>query len=196
MIFMASNGIIVESETQAITGYRHIKFATEHLSETFELSAAFMKALIEALDHERDEELGRWRWPENPDYVVYPKLELQARDNTRGVTVLTERVPRTYTVWEDNVAILYGTSSDEVARKGAREAARAYFEAHPESKPWHDAKAGEVWVLTIDGEDVPLRTIYDGRNVRFFPLDDNSDAITYGVRSSGITDGRKIWPES
>lgn len=108
---------------------------------------------------ERDEQLGRWRWPENPDYVVYRWVADPPRRNVRGVTVLSEAIPRGYTVWEDNVDVIYGTSVNEEARKAARDAARAYFDAHPEPKPipneprsaWVDKYGTDVWVVGGDG---------------------------------------------
>ena len=127
--FTASNGITVASETQGITGDRRI-----HVGDTtVQLSSAQTIALIEALDHERDEDLGRWRWPENPTYVVYP------------TTVRTRvRVMR-----ETGVGELEWVDKGDARPYEFCHAARAYFAAHPESKPWHDAKEGEVWELTF-----------------------------------------------
>src|SRR5699024_6580390 len=47
--------------------------------------------LTEALERQalakRDAELGRWRWPEQPDYVVYPVTQ---GHRTRAVSVVNE----------------------------------------------------------------------------------------------------------
>lgn len=49
-----------------------------------------VNALYEYLQAERDKELGRWRDPENPDYVVYPALALKRQNilNEKTGTVL------------------------------------------------------------------------------------------------------------
>jgi len=150
-----------------------------------------MTALREFFRAEEDERLGRWRWSENPDYVVYRWAADPPRRNVRGVTVLSETIPRGYTVWEDNVDTLYGTSVNEEARKAARDAARAYFDAHPEKRPWHDAKAGEVWAVTVDGREFAAKVNTDSGFPRFIALDHD---LTYGPRA-GFTAGRRIWPE-
>ncbi|KTR79132.1 hypothetical protein NS234_01800 [Microbacterium oxydans] len=146
-------------------------------------------ALREFFQHERDEELGRWRWPEDLDYVVYsnpdeafermfgPNLDLVILRESDGMT-------KGYVRDEDQG----GPPMDH--RVGHMLAARAYFEAHPERKPWRSAEAGEVWVLTYEGQDHAFG--FDSRDERFvyasgetwFPHDD-----------PGITAGRRIWPE-
>lgn len=88
------------------------------------------EALREFFQHERDEELGRWRWPENPDYVVYPTT-------TRSLRVVREN---------GNGEAWWVDRGDDRAHEHCH-AARAYFEAHPERKPWEDANPGEVWEI-------------------------------------------------
>ena len=95
------------------------------------------KALREFFQRERDEELGRWRWPENPDYVVQPDA-----NDPRLVTVMRESVARIRKIRRNRDAV----SSDFHERFG--ECAEAYFEAHPERKPWEDATYKDVWVWT------------------------------------------------
>lgn len=113
----------------------------------------------------RDAEIGRWRWPENPHYVVYP-LAGQAR-------VIDERTGREH---------VFGRVDD--SREWAMaDAAEAYFEAHPERKPWHGAEADEVWV--IDGKPWG---VYGGMFRR-----NGTPALM--LTDAGITDARRIWPE-
>lgn len=96
-------------------------------------------ALREFFQHERDEQLGRWRWPENPNYVVYPCDEF--------VRVMNEK--------EAEAIAVLGPDDDRQPAQSEfdefRVAVNAYFDAHPQLMPWHDAKPGEVWVLKVDG---------------------------------------------
>ncbi|KUF05548.1 hypothetical protein [Leucobacter sp. G161] len=128
--------------------------------------------------HERDKELGRWRWPENRAFVVYPQP-----DGT--VTVLDE-------VIGDGLFTCYGRATDEQTTEGA--AALAYFAAHPEPRPWHDAKPGEVWVLRV--RDEPEGRPYTVGDTGFTGEDIRGEywgAIP--VESNVFTAGRRIWPE-
>ena len=106
------------------------------------LTTADFEALRAFFQAERDQELGWWRDPEEPDWVVYP----HKYDNDT-VVVYNER-----------------TSSTSFPHRGATETssgncisirvAKRYFAAHPDEethKPWHDAKAGEYWLVTLEG---------------------------------------------
>ncbi len=94
-------------------------------------------ALVEYYRSREDERLGRWRWPGNPDYVVYPPepgfdFDAFVVDEVAGASSEFRR-------------------GGEFRRSsGMRDAADAYFAAHPAPKPWHSAEEGDVWVLTID----------------------------------------------
>lgn len=128
---------------------------------------------------QRDLELGRWRWPENPDYVVYRRDAYPA--GTRRVRVINERS---------------GDFSDTI--EGSRfegvfkDAARAYFEAHPERKAWEDAKPGEAWLLTVNGTEGAY--LYSDNNLDAIWLFAGADGHVV-AGSDRITDGRRIWPE-
>ena len=91
----------------------------------------------------RDAELGRWRWPENPDYVVYP-------ERVDVVRVLKECVGGLAIINRDLVTVL-----PEPVGHIFYDAARAYFDAHPlpEPRPGEDAKEGDVWVLTVGARE-------------------------------------------
>lgn len=129
-------------------------------------------ALGEFFEMEADQILKRWRWPENVNYVVYPS------DN--GWLVLNELDGHTkhYTHREH-----VGVGGSNMTR-----AARAYFDAHPESKPWHDAKTGEVWVIKWpDGTESAWTVNNQGK----FESPDS----TYQLANPNITAARRIWPQ-
>jgi len=166
-MFTASNGITVER-------WRVGADLTVRLGNGLIPTSESADALREFFQHERDTELGRWRFPENPDYVVYPEGE--------AVRIVRERP---FHVW---YPVHRGTTSDSEQFR----AARAYFDAHPVRKPWHDAKPGEIWVLSVDGRDVPCRVTPTGPD--FEPLED-PDWATIARGSDRITSARRIWPE-
>lgn len=120
---------------------------------------------------ERDRELGRWRWPENPNWVVYEIGEY--------AVVMSERYADIRQFTRDEAASMTGLEF--------RQAARAYFDAHPEEKPWHSAKSGEAWVITYGGEEYAV--ISDGAS---FLWEAGSEQPITDTR---ITSARRIWPE-
>ena len=163
--FTASNGVTVESFGSF--GESYIRVSGVTLDDAYE-----GVALREFFQHERDKGLGRWRWAEKPDYVVYPTAVL-----TR-VCVLHETKPPGVE-WVD--------AEDEGLRYDYQKAAKAYFAAHPESKPWHDAKPGEVWELRVlCGPPNPYGVSGSGE----FRHAQDGDIVR-----AEITDGRRIWPE-
>jgi len=147
----------------------------------------FAQALREFFRAEEDERLGRWRWPENPDYVVYPKGDgivlAMGEHSGRGVEAIRTQANHTRTALHD--------------------AARAYFDAHPEPKPWHNAKPREVWVLSAEDGDEATTGAFEVKwngspatgHVYFARVGGNEHSMTYGNRSAAITAGRRIWPE-
>lgn len=88
----------------------------------------------------RDAELGRWRWPENPHYVVYA-------DGDRAVVVDERNGDRTH-----YLRTLCEGSPAEVSADGLHAAVHAYFEAHPDGTPdWADAEV----IVWDDGAYLP-----------------------------------------
>lgn len=145
-------------------------------------------ALREFFRAEGDKRLGRWRWPEGPDYVVYP-----FEGASDHVLVVQESAGVACEFWRGTVN---GPSLTGYHSR-LSPAARAYFDTHPEPKPWHDPKEGEVWVLTLDDGEVEMECAASFHGGRFHtsnggavPLDgDNPDACAQ------IIAGRRIWPE-
>lgn len=142
------------------------------------------KALREFFLHERDTELGRWRWPEKPEYVVYPQPG-------GAVNVLRESlVDETGPGVEKGIGREKANGWRSEAAGNFFAAARAYFAAHPVPKPWHEAKPGEVWVITTSnvGDEVAVLVTGAGR-FRY------SDGVLMSLTSEQITDARRIFPE-
>ena len=138
-------------------------------------------ALREYFQAERDEELGRWRDPENPDMVCYPIAY-----DTDAVLVMYEgdrtRYYTTRSTWKD------------VTPYYVSETAGRYFAAHPEPKPWEGAEPGEFWILTVDEKTNPYKIWTDTQRVRRFErVERPYTAIS--LNDPRITAGRRVWPE-
>ena len=109
--------------------------------ETTEALRAFFQA-------ERDEQLGRWRDPENPNVVVYPVGD---QDDGYGqvVWVLDEAEMVSRTVLDD---------------RHSHSSASRYFAAHPQPEPrppfaaYVDKNGSAVWVTDENGN---LRCLSD-----------------------------------
>lgn len=71
---------------------------------------------------------------------------------------------------------------------GRQRALREFFAAHPEPKPWHEAKPGEVWELTHDGNLGAWHV--NGGGKEFF-----APGALLDIDNEDITAGRRIWPE-
>ena len=139
-----------------------------------ELPTADFKTLREYFQAERDEQLGRWRDPENPDMVCFP-----VECDPNAVWVVYEGDGRRYHATR--------TGWELTRPHYASEAAGRYFAAHPKPKPWDAAQPDEIWVLTIDDYSAPyLRNSYGTWT--------NSTSDVY-VGDGTITAGRRIWPE-
>jgi len=144
------------------------------------------QALREFFRHERDEELGRWRDPMNPNIVVY-RLPHDDDHCGRCVRAIDERTGEQQRCWDS----ITGSDASLYEPDTLFDSAARYFAAHAVSRPWHDAKPGEVWVLTCDGEELLFMEShgawYSRCGVRVVlepPIDDPR-----------ITAGRRIWPE-
>lgn len=163
--FTASKGITVAAD-------EGVTFGSEYGFTYYGVSSKQFQALREYFRAERDKELGRWRWPENPDYVVYTQ--------GAGWIVMSERSANSkHYSFREHAAV--GTSI-------LAQAMRAYFEAHPERKPWEDAKEGDVWLLTVNGEEEALLFRHDRTFI-------SRDGDEFAPEGSYITAGHRIWPE-
>lgn len=157
-----------DGSARLLWGWRDIK-----------LPAANFKALRAFFQVERDEALGRWRDPENPDWVCYP---------------VAGELDDVWVVYEGD-GTAYTRQRDQVSYKGNKfsEVAQRYFEAHPEPKPWRTAQLGydEIWVLTIHGCEQPVY-VTEIRGEPFFQVPGGE---TISLDQESITAGHRIWPE-
>lgn len=165
--FIASNGVMLSI---AESGHVMIPPIATGLGEETQT------ALRELFRAKEDERLGRWRWSENPDYVVYALGDEHPAD----VQIIRESDGSVAT-WSRGWTVVAGSDFERPAR--------AYFDAHPESKPWHDAKLGEAWLLTINGTET---TAIREADEDFFTTMPSYRVIRWN--SDHITDGRRIWP--
>ena len=179
MTFTASNGLMVERTLGGLP-----RVIGEGWSS--QLTDPETVALREFFRHERDEELGRWRWTENPDFVVYPSRLYTTPGDPDVVHVVNEANGQSHRVHRDDPESLFGRFSD---------AGHAYFDAHPAPKPWHDAKVNEAWELTANGDTGPflVATAYpEHERLQFVASNGTRFEIDDGEQ---ITAGRRIWPE-
>ena len=152
----------------------HAPRETYLIQSQYEAARAFFQA-------ERDDALGRWRDPENLDYVVYldetsPNWVLVLDESTGGTDAVFKQPPKPI---EDDVFI---------------RVADGYFAAHPEPKPWEDAQPGEFWILTVDEKTDPYKIWTDTQRVRRFERVERP-YTTICLNDPRITAGHRVWPE-
>ena len=176
--FTASNGVSITIETTNagtyLVGKKDREVPTRGVyADTHAMgSVDGIAALREFFRAEEDERLGRWRDPERDSFVVYPQ-------RSAGIIVLCEMT---------GTSRLFANRNDVDSFRSSylSPSAYAYFDAHPEPKPaWHDAKEGEVWIITYKGEEYPA--IFQAGMFR-----DHGGAWD----ADRITAGRRIYPEA
>ncbi len=194
--FTARNGRKIECDP--VRDETRVVENQNNMLENFDyLNSRDMDALREFFLHERDKELGRWRWPENPDYVVYPSEVYLTPPDAGLVTVFNERTGQASHCRRESDG-----SSGHFSL-----AARAYFAAHPEPRPWHDAKPGELWSVTVSpstqdnvpvSEPLPMQVMLDDSGALetlFFVHWNGPDYETVDVESRHINSAVRLWPE-
>lgn len=170
--------------TKTETGGLHVSYpGMDSVSghEPTVLKSGRVQSLREFFQDERDKELGRWRWPENPEYVVYLK-EASEVEQEPGVRVVHETSGRSRDIGRGVV----GACDATVSLFG--KAAQAYFDAHPVKKPWHDAKPGDTWVITTTlhrGEFAVIATTEGELQ--------SANGFCYSPPDTSILSGRRIW---
>ena len=177
--FTASNGGTIRVEVGGrvtITDHTRERLSAiaETISRTAYLNKAQASALREFFQHERDEELGRWRWPENKDVVVYPESDGQhwvIREDTGAA----RHVNGLY------VTDAFGTAASD------------YRDAHPARNPWEGAQPGDVWVIEVEGtESFAVHVVAEFFGAVSFQTPTGRKV---NMTNSTFTGFRKIWPE-
>lgn len=165
--FIASNGVILDEHGDVYANRHCDGYQAAH------------EARKEFYQHLRDKELGRWRDPEDANMVAYRVPESDDKDG-RAVRVIDELTGTYAPLWERDVK--------PPERRSMYATAARYFEAHPEPKPWHDAKPGEAWVLAAhdDADEYPYVTDSNGRFI-------DENFVTH--KPEDFSSGRRIWPE-
>ena len=177
--FVASNGIKLEMrDSGAIAGQ----------SGKWIVNDEWAQALREFFLHERDTELGRWRWPDDPRYLVFP---LKDDDEVR---VLDENSGQ-------SVAIRRSSFRPGLTHTHFAGAALAYFDTHPVSKPlpseprtaWVDKYGTDIWVVTAGGT---LRCVDSPSSnpEKYAPFTQLVKELA-DAAFQRITAARRIWPE-
>jgi hypothetical protein len=138
-------------------------------------------ALREFFRAEEDERLGRVRSTVDPDIVIYPVTANQIR-------VIDQAGHGNWATFDRDDADGLGPMS---------RTASAYFDAHPEPKPWTQARPGEVWSLGIGGgyhcESAAVVETPDG--VQFVWGVKGNDLRTLPITDRSIDYGTRIYPE-
>ncbi|WP_374978136.1 hypothetical protein ACEYYH_10670 [Microbacterium trichothecenolyticum] len=187
--FTASNGIPV---TLTADG----RLIVENADHTYPATVAageHVDALREFFRDERDANLGRWRWPANPEWLV--KYIGEHMVVVVHETEFWQSVGRqgTFNQFHFRDARNHG---DVLSDKAAayKRAAWAFFEAHPEHcpKPWTEAKLGEVWVVAAERDGIGEIAAVKVASGHFDILDGRDGGY---IRPQDVTSGRRIWPE-
>lgn len=127
----------------------------------------------------RDEDLGRWRWSENPDWVG---VEGEKQAGMRTVVLVNERTLERFWINERAMDAAPDASID-------KHAARAYFEAHSERKPWQSAEPREVWIIrTANVANEVAVHVTPEREFQF------NDGTRVSLDYAAIEEARCIWP--
>ena len=152
--FNASNGIEITMDPDRegkvyLVGRRARGDEGQYLDAHATAGPEGIVALREFFQHERDEELGRWRDPDNPRLTVYPTEGYE----TDEITILDDVDAETYTI----------TRARAERSQGGwwHDTAKAYFEAHPERKL--PTENGVYVPVTADLAEGPLTfVLYEG----------------------------------
>ena len=160
--------------------------------EPTNLQAGRVYSLREYFLSERDTELGVWRWVSSTGkhYLV---RKLGYGDQFRVVS--EEHMEQLD--WRPEEYNMETHQASEMVK-----AIRAYLDAHPEPKPWHDAKPGEVWLFKGSTDPGPLPFVFSPTdNLWINPAghrlnEKYTEDRPYGYSLDPNFEPRRIWPET
>ncbi|MEV4773830.1 hypothetical protein [Microbacterium sp. LWH12-1.2] len=180
--FVASNGVKVWVD--GISGIVSVASSNVKTFPTERIDPVDAIALREFFQHERDEELGRWRSTIDANWTAALDAEtgwVQFRkDDGLHEFSMTKRNP-SLTGWSSCLQAI----------------GREYLDAHPERKPWEDATPGQVWDVDLEYGGVRAVVVYSARHAEPIAVfRDPYTQVEYETDDSTIRDARRIYPES
>ena len=171
--FTASNGVRIGVDLEGDYRFGGTARSADYIVRR---GGANEQALREFFQAEADERHGVWRSASDPDVMVY-------RIDSDTIKL---HDPSTH----GNTATFRRDDSDGLGPLSR--VARAYFDAHPEPKPWHDAKPGEGWVIDIGLAKYPnLQAVVVSNEGKFLFRDGHSLALDHDY----IRSGHRFHPE-
>jgi len=191
--FVASNGIKIRVD-DGPSGAHLLGFMPT-LDQTHATgSGEGIQALREFFQAEADERLSRWRDPQQPRFVVYGPFD--AVEIGRDLTVIDEVTGAEYSYRrsEDDGHAHGNQAFEHPWSNKAAWAARHYFDAHPELKPWHEANPGEVWLLAHNGAEVLVEAGKASNGLVYWPITGRPGS-TPQLSPTDFSAGRRIFPE-
>lgn len=172
--FTASNGVHI-SKQPPLTDRGAWLMVDGHMTSPNDADA--MREFFRA---EEDERLARWRHADFQMFVAYSY-------NDNWINVVDEAVGTVREHRREEVDACRDTAFPSQSERFAR----AYFDAHPEPKPWHNAKPGEVWALTWDG----IEGVFLHAGGSWYGQGDTRVVLDHPIHDNNVTAGRRIWPE-
>lgn len=138
-------------------------------------------ALEEFFQAKRDADLGRWRYPLEPDYVVY-------------LDAGTIYVLRESGGGEVGIRTFDASKRDKSRRapNAYHAAAAAYLDAHPERKPWHNAVHGEFWRVVHTGGQVDVCRVDRDRFTSVMSGESTGLMVSMPTTHESITGARRM----
>ena len=182
--FTASNGIQITMDPDRdgkvyLVGRRARGDEGQYLDTHVTGGPEGIAALREFFQHERDEERGLWRSPTDPSWTAVRRnttIYFQNEDHERSFHFVP-KLEGSIRAWSADLQAL----------------AYEYIEAHPERKPWEDAKAGDVWVIEVECvESFAVHVVAEFFGAVSFQTPTGNKV---NMTNSTFTGFRKIWPE-
>ncbi|GAA5198731.1 hypothetical protein [Microbacterium jejuense] len=172
--FTASNGVTVEWAGSDTSSTRWLSIGGNYMWTDEDPDVSALREFFRA---EEDELLGRWRSSEHPGFVAHV--------HEGGLYVWVSKE-----VGGASTGAFYRDAVDTNNRRSEfARVARAYFDDHPVSKPWHDAKEGDIWVLDlIASGEAPWQVV----GQRFEHV---QTGTARPLNDKSFREGRRIWTE-